>query len=158
MGCSSSFTRDDFIAENNKEDKLEESLNNVKKRKGEKKKKQRTTESDEEEENEDEDTLPNNKNSGDYTNGIILSENIRQVFQPNLSKESITSMIKAALNQDKSKKRLSQKQIGVIGATIHSVLATKGKRKKYNFSEPITHPWLKDVLVKVGLRELTPNL
>ena len=37
MGCSSSFTRDDFIAENNKEDKLEESLNNVKKRKGEKK-------------------------------------------------------------------------------------------------------------------------
>ena len=158
MGCSSSFTRDDFIAENNKEDKLEESLNNVKKRKGEKKKKQRTTESDEEEENEDEDTLPNNKNSRDYTNGIILSENIRQVFQPNLSKESITSMIKAALNQDKSKKRLSQKQIGVIGATIHSVLATKGKRKKYNFSEPITHPWLKDVLVKVGLRELTPNL
>ena len=133
-------------------------MNNVTTRKGQKKKKQRTTESDEEEENEDEDTLPNNKNSGDYTNGIILSENIRQVFQPNLSKESITSMIKAALNQDKSKKRLSQKQIGVIGATIHSVLATKGKRKKYNFSEPITHPWLKDVLVKVGLRELTPNL
>ena len=107
MGCSASFTRDDFIAENNKE-KLEESLEGVKKRKGEKKKKQ-TTESNEEEEKENEDTLPNNKNSWDYTNGILLSENIRQVFQPNLSKESITSMIKAALNQDKSKKRLSQK-------------------------------------------------
>lgn len=39
MGCSSSFTRDDFIAENNKEDKLEEPLDKVKKRKSEKKKK-----------------------------------------------------------------------------------------------------------------------
>ena len=29
MGCSSTFTRDDFNAENNKEDKLEESLKNV---------------------------------------------------------------------------------------------------------------------------------
>lgn len=80
MGCSSSFTRNDFIAENNKEDKLEEPLDKVKKRKSEKKKKQRMTESDEEEENEDEDTLPNNKNSGDYTNGIKYPTSVSTEF------------------------------------------------------------------------------
>lgn len=99
----------------------------------------------------------------DYNNGIILAENIKQVFQPNLSKESIISMIKAALNQSQAKrnrnqKRLSPKQIATIGSIIHSTLAKKGKNGRKSFAEPITHPLLKNVLVKVGLRDLTPDL
>ena len=99
----------------------------------------------------------------DYNNGIILAENIKQVFQPNLSKESIISMIKAALNQSQAKrnrnqKRLSPKQIATIGSIIHSTLSKKGKQQRKSFAEPITHPLLKNVLVRVGLRDLTPVL
>ena len=129
-------------------------------------------ENEEREEEEDEnanDTLPPSAPTRkslkiqDYNNGIILAENIKQVFQPNLSKESIISMIKAALNQSQAKrnrnqKRLSPKQIATIGSIIHSTLSKKGKQQRKSFAEPITHPLLKNVLVKVGLRDLTPDL
>ena len=102
----------------------------------------------------------------EYDNGIVLAENIKQVFQPNLSKDSIISMIKAALNQsqsgkDRTQQRLSPKQISTIGAIIHSTLSgtslTEEEREK-RFTQPIKHPCLKNVLVKVGLRELSPEL
>ena len=72
-------------------------------------------------------------------------------------------MIKAALNQSQAKrnrnqKRLSPKQIATIGSIIHSTLTKKGKQQRKSFAEPITHPLLKNVLVKVGLRDLTPDL
>ena len=126
-------------------------------------------ESEEEEDENANDTLPPSAPTRkslkiqDYNNGIILAENIKQVFQPNLSKESIISMIKAALNQSQAKrnrnqKRLSPKQIATIGSIIHSTLTKKGKQQRKSFAEPITHPLLKNVLVKVGLRDLTPDL
>lgn len=102
----------------------------------------------------------------EYDNGIVLAENIKQVFQPNLSKDSIISMIKAALAQsqsgkDRTQQRLSPKQISTIGAIIHSTLSstllTEEEREK-RFTQPIKHPCLKNVLVKVGLRELSPEL
>lgn len=126
-------------------------------------------ENEEEEDDNENDTLPPSDPTRkslkiqDYNNGIILAENIKQVFQPNLSKESIISMIKAALNKSQAKrnrnqKRLSPKQIATIGSIIHSTLAKKGKQQRKSFAEPITHPLLKNVLVKVGLRDLTPDL
>ena len=127
-------------------------------------------ENEEEEDDNANDTLPPSDPTRkslkiqDYNNGIILAENIKQVFQPNLSKESIISMIKAALNKSQAKrnrnqKRLSPKQIATIGSIIHSTLAKKGKQQqRKSFAEPITHPLLKNVLVKVGLRDLTPDL
>ena len=135
----------------------------------EEKEEEENEESEEEEDENANDTLhpsdPTRKSLKiqDYNNGIILAENIKQVFQPNLSKESIISMIKAALNQSQAKrnrnqKRLSPKQIATIGSIIHSTLSKKGKQQRKSFAEPITHPLLKNVLVKVGLRDLTPDL
>ena len=135
----------------------------------EEKEEEENEESEEEEDENANDTLhpsdPTRKSLKiqDYNNGIILAENIKQVFQPNLSKESIISMIKAALNQSQAKrnrnqKRLSPKQIATIGSIIHSTLTKKGKQQRKSFAEPITHPLLKNVLVKVGLRDLTPDL
>lgn len=135
----------------------------------EEKEEEENEESEEEEDENANDTLhpsdPTRKSLKiqDYNNGIILAENIKQVFQPNLSKESIISMIKAALNQSQAKrnrnqKRLSPKQIATIGSIIHSTLSKKGKQQRKSFAEPITHPLLKNVLVKVGLRDLTPEL
>ena len=135
----------------------------------EEKEEEENEESEEEEDENANDTLPPSNPTRkslkiqDYNNGIILAENIKQVFQPNLSKESIISMIKAALNQSQAKrnrnqKRLSPKQIATIGSIIHSTLTKKGKQQRKSFAEPITHPLLKNVLVKVGLRDLTPDL
>ena len=135
----------------------------------EEKEEEENEESEEEEDENANDTLPPSNPTRkslkiqDYNNGIILAENIKQVFQPNLSKESIISMIKAALNQSQAKrnrnqKRLSPKQIATIGSIIHSTLSKKGKQQRKSFAEPITHPLLKNVLVKVGLRDLTPDL
>ena len=135
----------------------------------EEKEEEENEESEEEEDENANDTLPPSAPTRkslkiqDYNNGIILAENIKQVFQPNLSKESIISMIKAALNQSQAKrnrnqKRLSPKQIATIGSIIHSTLSKKGKQQRKSFAEPITHPLLKNVLVKVGLRDLTPAL
>ena len=135
----------------------------------EEKEEEENEESEEEEDENANDTLPPSAPTikslkiQDYNNGIILAENIKQVFQPNLSKESIISMIKAALNQSQAKrnrnqKRLSPKQIATIGSIIHSTLTKKGKQQRKSFAEPITHPLLKNVLVKVGLRDLTPDL
>ena len=135
----------------------------------EEKEEEENEESEEEEDENANDTLPPSNPTRkslkiqDYNNGIILAENIKQVFQPNLSKESIISMIKAALNQSQAKrnrnqKRLSPKQIATIGSIIHSTLTKKGKQQRKSFAEPITHPLLKNVLVKVGLRDLTPAL
>ena len=135
----------------------------------EEKEEEENEESEEEEDENANDALPPSNPTRkslkiqDYNNGIILAENIKQVFQPNLSKESIISMIKAALNQSQAKrnrnqKRLSPKQIATIGSIIHSTLSKKGKQQRKSFAEPITHPLLKNVLVKVGLRDLTPDL
>lgn len=135
----------------------------------EEKEEEENEESEEEEDENANDTLPPSNPTRkslkiqDYNNGIILAENIKQVFQPNLSKESIISMIKAALNQSQAKrnrnqKRLSPKQIATIGSIIHSTLTKKGKQQRKSFAEPITHPLLKNVLVKVGLRDLTSDL
>ena len=155
--------------DDSEEKEEEDDDDNEEKESEEKEDSEEDNEENEEEEDNANDTLrpsdPTRKSLKiqDYNNGIILAENIKQVFQPNLSKESIISMIKAALNQSQAKrnrnqKRLSPKQIATIGSIIHSTLAKKGKQQRKSFAEPITHPLLKNVLVKVSLRDLTPDL
>ena len=99
---------------------------------------------------------------GNY--GIILSPNITQIYQPNLTENSLIKMITNSLTIAKDKKQtqikqLTPEQIKITSSIIYNSM-TLPNNKNNNISrlKPIHRPLLENVLIKVCLRDLTLDI
>ena len=95
---------------------------------------------------------------GNY--GIILSPNITQIYQPNLTETSLVKMITDSTSiakdkQDVHMKQLTQEQIAIVSSIIYESIALNGDNSSVPQLKLIHHPLLENVLVKVCLRDLT---
>ena len=100
-----------------------------------------------------------NFDKGNY--GIILSPNITQIYQPNLTENSLIKMITNSLTIAKDKKQtqikqLTPEQIKITSSIIYNSITLPNN----DISElkPIHHPLLENVLIKVCLRDLTLDI
>ena len=91
--------------------------------------------------------------------GVLIDENIKEIYQSDLLEDDIIAMVSNAVSQSiinrNNGKSLNEKQIIVIGTIIHDVLFSK---HTFDLSRPIKHKSLKNVLVKVSIRKLSTQL
>lgn len=91
--------------------------------------------------------------------GVLIDENIKEIYQSDLLEDDIIAMVSNAVSQSiinrNNGKSLNEKQITVIGTIIHDVLFAK---HTFDLSRPIKHKSLKNVVVKVSIRKLSTQL
>ena len=110
-------------------------------------------------ENYDEEEEESNEEQEEDDFGVLIDENINEIYQSDLSEDDIITMVSNAVSQSMRNKHndksLNEKQIIVIGTIIHDVLFAK---HTFDLSRPIKHKSLKNVLVKVSIRKLSTKL